>query len=293
MMPPGPAKYALLYALLAGGLGANHASAMDLKVIPLEHRSAEAVIPLIKPFVTRDGGRVTGSGDRLIVQEPAADLPQLEALVRRIDTPLKRLLITVTQDVPPPGPPGDGDGDGDSAGGPARGPRTRVYTSDIGGRLSTPAPGMGRDGGRVYGTLSLDNDHPPQALRVLEDRWASFESTVRVPVLGQFLGVVGGSANTLNTIKYKALTTGFAVRARVHDQSVVLDIAPRSAERARRGGGAIKEQAIQTTVSGKLGQWIDIGGAVSEYNTHGEQGVHSTYPLSQDLEHVWVKVQTQ
>ena len=133
----------------------------------------------------------------------------------------------------------------------------------------------------------------PQAVRVLEDHWASFRSTVRVPVLGQFLGVIGGGASTLNTIKYKALTTGFAVRARVHDGSVVLDIAPRNAELDRRRGGAIKEQAVRTTVSGRLGQWIDIGGVVGNYHPGDDGWVHSTYPLSQDLEHIWVKVQEQ
>lgn len=289
MITPGPARYALLYALLTAGLGVNHASAMELKVIPLDHRPADTVAPLIKPFVTKDGGHVTADGYRLIVQEPAADLPQLEALVRRIDTPLKRLVITVAQDVHSPGPPATGRSDRK----PASGNGTTVYSSDLSGRVDATASAKTAGGGWMYGTVSLDNDHAPQSVHVLEDRWASFRTTMQVPVLGQFLGVIRGGANTLNTIKYKALTTGFAVRARVHDGSVVLDVAPRNAKLDRRRGGAVKEQDIQTTVSGKLGRWINIGGVVSNYNTQGERWVHSTYPLSQDLEHVWVKVREQ
>lgn len=288
MIPAGTARYALLYTLLTAGLGVNHASAMELKVIHLDHRPADAVAPLIEPFVKKDGGHVTADGYKLIVQEPAADLPQLEALVQQIDTPLKKLVITVAQDIHAPGPPTAGSGQ-KRAGGDG----TTVYSSDLAGRVGTTAPVKTADGGRVYGTVSLDNEHAPQSVRVLEDRWASFRTTVQVPVLGQFLGVIQGGANTLNTIKYKTLTTGFAVRARVHDDSVVLDIAPRNAELDRRRGGAIKEQAVQTTVSGKLGRWIDIGGVVGNDNNRGDRWVHSTYPLSQDLDHIWVKVQEQ
>lgn len=291
MTPFAPARYALLYALLVAGLAPHHAAATDteMKVIRLDHRPADAVLPLVKPLVTESGGRVTADGYKLIVREPAGELPRLEALVRQIDTPLKQLVITVAQDIHSPRPPGPGrNGTGPDG--------TRVYSSDLTGRVDTGAPDRTADGGYVHGTVSLDNDHAPQSVRVLEDRWASFRTTVQVPVLGQFLGITSGGANAaniLNTIRYKALTTGFAVRARVHDQSVVLDVAPRSAELDHRRGGAIKEQAIQTTVSGRLGQWIDIGGAVNTYNAPDAKWVHSTYPLSQDLEHVWVRVQEQ
>lgn len=281
MIRTGLAKY-LLYALLLSGAG-NPAVAMDLQVIHLQHRSADAIIPLIQPLVANDGGHVTGTGHKLVIEERAVEMPQLEALVKQFDTPPQRLVITVAQGSwPPAGVRGSGRG--------TVTPAARTYSSDIEGQADGASPG--RDGGYVYGTRSLSNDHPLQEVHVLEGRWAAIQTTRQVPVMGQFLGITGG-ASILNTIRYRKLTTGFAVRARVHDGRVILDIAPRRARLDRRLGGALKSRSLQTTVDGKLDQWIDVGGAVSRYPARPQGWVHSTYPLSQNLPHVWVKVQEQ
>lgn len=288
MMHPGTVKSFLLYALLLAGIGFNHAAETDLQVIHLRHRPAAEILPLIKPFVERDGGRVTGTGDELIVQGKHADVSRLEKLVRQLDTAPKRLVITVEQTAQPASPARSDDG-GDR---PADNRHGEAYSSDIGGEDGGETVEDTSAGGHVYTTLSLNNG-PPRQIQVLEGRWATIRTTLRVPVLGQFLGLTGSggsTVNTLNTIKYKTLTSGFAVRATVQGDQVVIDIAPRSERLDYRRGGAIKGRSLQTTVSGKLGEWIDIGGVVRAFHRQDPAWVHSTYRLSQDRRHILVRV---
>lgn len=89
----------------------------------------------------------------------------------------------------------------------------------------------------------------------------------------------------------KDVTTGFSVLPRVSGDNVTLEISPQRAVLDQRDGGAINIQRIHTTVSGKLGEWIDIGGAVREQRSVDSDILSSPRDLRDEQRRVLIKVE--
>ena len=67
-----------------------------LEVIPLHYRTAEEVIPLIRPFLSEDA-RISGSGFQLILRTNEKNLEEIKTILTRLDRRPERLLIEVRQ----------------------------------------------------------------------------------------------------------------------------------------------------------------------------------------------------
>jgi type II secretory pathway component GspD/PulD (secretin) len=70
-------------------------------------------------------------------------------------------------------------------------------------------------------------------------------------------------AQTTDSIEYRNVTSGFTVIPRLNGDRVTLDITAKRDSPASSGGGRFDVQGIQTSVSGKLGEWIALGGETS------------------------------
>src|ERR1051325_10507717 len=69
----------------------------SLEIIDLRHRTAEQVIPVLKPLV-EPGGSLSGQGTQLFVRTSTANLPDLRRALESIDRPAKRLQVSVRFD---------------------------------------------------------------------------------------------------------------------------------------------------------------------------------------------------
>ena len=65
-----------------------------LEIIPLRHRTADQVLPALRPFL-EPGGMLNAHGNQLIVRTSPANLAELRAALAAIDTPPRRLVIHV------------------------------------------------------------------------------------------------------------------------------------------------------------------------------------------------------
>ena len=70
---------------------------LKVEIIPLQHRTADQIIPILAPLVT-EGGAVTGMNNQLIIKTTPSNMEQLKQVLANLDTPLHRLMITVRQD---------------------------------------------------------------------------------------------------------------------------------------------------------------------------------------------------
>lgn len=68
-----------------------------LEVITLRHRTAEQVIPVLRPMLA-PGGALSGQYNQLIVRTSPDNLAQLRELLNAIDQPARRLSISVRFD---------------------------------------------------------------------------------------------------------------------------------------------------------------------------------------------------
>jgi hypothetical protein len=88
---------------------------------------------------------------------------------------------------------------------------------------------------------------------------------------------------------YGQTGTGFAVMPRVSGSNVTLEIGTQQ-EAFTRGGG-IQGQRAAATVSGRLGEWIELGGASSASTRAGSGVLSSTERTATGNRRIWVKVE--
>ena len=75
---------------VAAALGAQHA----LEIITLRHRTAEQVLPALRPLL-EPGATLSGQSNQLFVRASPANLADLRLALEALDRPLRRLQISV------------------------------------------------------------------------------------------------------------------------------------------------------------------------------------------------------
>src|SRR5262245_61649628 len=68
-----------------------------LEIISLKHRTADQVLPVLRPLLD-PGATLTGQSNQLIVRTSAANLAELRRALEAIDRPARRLQILVRFD---------------------------------------------------------------------------------------------------------------------------------------------------------------------------------------------------
>lgn len=251
----------------------------ELEVISLQHRSAQDVLPIVRPLLD-EGGVASGMNNQLILRTSPRNLAEIKKLLESIDTAPRRLLISVMQDVDSEtvqrfvgvsGSVGVGNGARLSAGG------GRVP----GGGLEIEVEqGVDRVRGNIVSTRALEKDHKIQQIQVLEGGRAMISSGVSVP-LGHPLG---GK-------EYRNVSGGFYVLPRLNGERVTLEIGTQNDVLARDGNTFIGVQQAATTVSGRLGEWLMVGDIARQ--TTGNDSTISTRSSSnsQEQRNVLLKVE--
>lgn len=244
------------------------AQATVLEVITLKYRTAEQVIPLIQPML-RDGGSISGLQNQLIVRTTAGNLEEIRRILASVDAVPRRLVITVKQDA-----------DADS-GRQAAEVSGSVRIDDnvritVPGTIDSRAPHIGAgpagDGvrARIIDTRRVESDRNLQTVQVLEGNTAFIRVGQSVPVPRREVvqTVIGGQvvSRVIDSVEYRDVGTGFHVLPRVTGDRVTLDINPRHETLNRQLPGAVDMQNVATTVSGRLGEWIEIAGLVQDHS---------------------------
>ncbi|MBK1672207.1 hypothetical protein CKO35_02605 [Ectothiorhodospira shaposhnikovii] len=217
---------ALLLALALLLPGIAGASVPTAQVITLEHRPAEEILPLIEPLLgPRDV--ITGSGFNLIIRTRAQTLAEIRQVIADLDVPPRNLYISV---------------------------RRGAASHDL-----DPALPMEPDTPRISRRTTTERGVTHQTLRVLEGHAAFIRSGESIPVGSQRLVPVQGGFALEQSVEYRDLGRGFLVRPRLlSDGRVHLDIRAVYERESPTGGGRLDLQATDSTVSGKVGEWIPL-----------------------------------
>lgn len=242
-----------LLILLASGLfAASLASANELEIINLKHRSAEELLPIIRPLLGKDEV-ASGMNYQLILRASPHNIEQIKRLLDGIDTMPRRLKITVMQDV-----------DSDTA----------ARLLEVSGRLGKNVTlGQAGNGAKVISTRSLEDNRRTQQLQVLEGTRARVASGQSVPVRQEVQS--GWGTQVVTTTQYRDVSSGFYVLPRVNGDNVTLEISSQNDMVAPNQGNypTTRIQNASSTVSGRLGEWIELGGT-------GQQGSVDTSTIT-------------
>lgn len=215
-----------------------------LEVISLRHRTADQVIPVLRPLL-EPGGVLSGQYNQLIVRTSAGNLAQIRAVLDSIDQPARRLVISVRFD----------------------------------NTQQSARSGVEADA-RVTNRGSSANVR-------IEDSHSSLDGRV-----DQRIQVLEGGQATISTGEsrsYAQAGTGIAVVPRVSGNNVTLDIGAQ--QEAFTRGGAIQGERAVSTVSGRLGEWIELGGASSVSSRSNSGILSSREQATTGNRGIWVKVE--
>ncbi len=226
---------------------AVHAQMQTMEIFSLKYRTVEQMMALIRPLVPPPG-TVTGIQNQLIVRSTPQNIAEVRAVLERVDTVPRRLLITVRQDAD------------------ATTERDRLSVSGTvplgrNGEIVVGAPGGAGVEAQVLSSRRAESDRNTQQVQALEGQPAFIQIGQSVPVPSR--QVVRGAFGTqvIDTVEYRDIGTGFQVLPRVNGDRVFLDILPQRETPGNAGPGSVNTQRLSTTVSGRLGEWIDLGGA--------------------------------
>lgn len=236
----------------------------EVEVVPLKHRTAEQVIPILRPLVEQ-GGVVTGMQNQLVIRAGRKNIAELRRVLDSIDVAQRRLMIYVRHD---------------SAGGAqVRGADARV---EIGSEARASA--------RIIDSRSAAEERMVQQVQAMDGAPATIQIGQSVPVSSRTMArTAGGGVFVSDSVTYRDVTVGFEVVPRITGERVVLEISPR---RDTPGpDGSVNIQRISSTASGRLGEWFELGGLAQDESRESSGLIAGTSSLRQDNRRVWVKVE--
>ncbi|HEX4330267.1 MAG TPA: hypothetical protein VH105_26000 [Burkholderiales bacterium] len=216
-----------LFALISAALlalAAGWALAQSLEIIQLRNRPADQVLPVIRPLLAA-GGSATGSGFQLFVRTAPDNLAQIRQVVASLDRAARQLVISVRQDAA---------GQGEH--------------TDL-------------SGARVLSSSGANRDNAGQQVRTQEGVAAYVAAGTSDPLVARSVTSAGGRTTVQESIVQRDINSGFYVTPRINGDTVFLDISTQRDTPADRGPGSANTNRTSSTVSGKLGEWIELGGA--------------------------------
>jgi type II secretory pathway component GspD/PulD (secretin) len=260
-------------------LGHGPALAQQMQVIELRYRLADDLIPTLQPLL-EPGGVITGMDGMLFVRASAANVEQIRQATALLDRKPRQLLISVGQGTMASVQDAD-----------VRGAAT-IGSGDVQVGVNRPPvgePGVAIQAGQSTQRANLRNVSRIRALEGSETYIAIGQSA---PVTTTQVAQGWGKPNVVQTTEFRSASTGFYATAHLSGDRVTLDLAPQqqrfSGPEARR---TVETAGLTTRVSGRLGEWIGVGGA-SESGSSTTAGLLVWGRRSSDSQYtVWVKVE--
>ncbi|TVO75932.1 MAG: hypothetical protein FHK78_10695 [Sedimenticola selenatireducens] len=229
-----------------------------LEIIQLQSRPTAEMIPILRPFIDKDGS-IAGMNDQLIIRTSPANLVEIRKVIQRLDHPPRRLMISVRQ----------------ATGHQLNQRRTQADINLVVGKHAKVVVGNpGNDNTvryQIRDSQTKSNLDATHRLQVLEGHSAFITTGQSVPVPEQTTTINNNTIHQQITTRYKNVTSGFYVIPRLNGEQVTLEISPHMIRPGNRQENYDIQQA-QTMVSGKLGEWIAIGG-INQQVRQANQGL--------------------
>lgn len=248
---------AILAMLLAGWLGLTFAQ-QALEVISLRHRGAEQVLPALMPLL-ESGGTLSGTGNQLFLRASPRNRAEIRQALAAIDVPLRRLAIQVS----------------------------RRHLADDSGRGASGGLALGTAGnGAVWSSRSARRDEGSQRVQTVDGGRAYIQAGQSIPIPLRQVIIGPGGAVLREIVVYRDLGHGFYVEPRLNGEQVTLEISVQ-ADTGKRA------ERLSATVSGRLGEWMELGGTGRRAAGSDQQGGSSwsTAEVAESRGGIWLKVE--
>lgn len=256
----------LLVALLALPAGAQS----SLEIIPLRSQTVDQVLPTLLPLV-EPGGTLTGMNDQLFLRASPRNREEIKRVLESIDRPSRRLLIRVSQ---------NRESDAGSRGG------------EVSGRVVIGDSSRSRVDARLWDSQGTRSETSGQVVQTIEGGAAFIQIGRSLPIPMRQAVIGPGGVVISESVVFQDVGSGFFATPRLNGERVTIDISQQADSVSRFGSpGTVSTQRLTTTVSGRLGEWIEVGGSSREVSG-SQSGIFSrSSGGGQDARSVWLMVE--
>jgi hypothetical protein len=278
----------LLFFSLVSLSSATKAS-YDYAVIPTQQK-AQVMMRQLKPLFS-DSAKFSAKGYQLIVKASATTIKEIKHVLKQIDRPLQNLIIrianyqTLNQLLQSNELSVQVESDSNNAN-----IQTIKKPNGAHVKITTTQRQSDRQNDKIY------------SARVIEGSWVYIYTGEQFPYYSYDGGYIGGNyINRPNkkrndrpgknynypiipNTEYKEIESGFDAKAVLkNDQQVIIEIRAQNSQRDKTYQKSINTSSTNTTVSGNLNEWIEIGNRGQSYQNNG--GVN--YNLNRDKQEVY------
>lgn len=228
----------------------------ELEVIELKSRSVDQVLPSLRPLL-EPGAALSGMNNQLFLRASAKKRREIKQALQAIDKAARQLLI-------------------------------RVSLQRDSGNTARGAAASGVDA-RIWDTRSVRNDNASQRVRTLEGSQAFIQIGQSLPVPMRQIVIGPGGAIVNETVVYQDIGQGFYAVPHLSGSQVTLEISQQADSTGQHG--SVNTQRLSTTVSGRLGEWIELGGAGQQAAKQENGSFNLSTREVRAQRSVWLKVE--
>lgn len=258
----------LLTAILACWLSFACAQ-QELEIIELKGKTVEQILPVLRPLL-EPGATLSGMNNQLFLRASARNRREIRQALQAIDRPARQVLIRVSQ---------QREAESDRRGLSAQGEVVLGTTR----RSSVDA--------RVWDSRTTRRDSGGQMVRAQEGSPAFIQVGHSLPLPMRQIVVTPAGTILSETVVYQDVGQGFYAVPRLNGNLVTLDISQQADLPGQYGRGSTNTQRISTTVSGHLGEWIELGGAGQQVTQQQGGSWNSSTREVNEQRSVWLRVE--
>lgn len=253
-----------VFLLWMGGAMAQQ----ELEIIELRSTTVDRVLPALRPLLEA-GGTLSGMNGQLFVRASATNRAEIRKAVAALDRPARQLIIRISRNRA---------GEDAGRGGAVAGTVTLGSSSRVAGQAS------------VWDTRSVRSDQSGQMVRTQEGSPAFIQVGQSLALPMRQLVLAPGGAVVNETVVYRDVGQGFYALPTVTGERVSIEISQQAESLVGGRRTTISSQSLSTTVAGRLGEWIRLGGNNSDIQDRSNASGASTRELH-DQNAIWLKVE--
>lgn len=225
-------------------------AATEFKIISLQHRLAEDILPAIKPLVGNDG-TVTAMQNNLIIRASSENMAQIEQVIATLDTARQNLKITISRQSNLASSNSQAEVSG----------RKRIGNITAGTRNY---PAKARDGVQINieNNQNTSSNNSNQFINVLDGERAFIVVGQSIPYTQEWVTLTRRYVTIQRTTEFIEINTGFTVRPRSIGNQIELEVTPRFSQLNQ--DGFIDFETLTTIIRANRGDWVDLGGIMGQ-----------------------------
>lgn len=254
----------VLFAFWTGFL-----SAQELEIIELKGKSVDQVLPVLRPLL-EPGGTLSGMNNQLFLKASPRNRGEIKRALAAIDTPTRQLIIRVSQ---------------------SREAESSQRGAEASGQVVLGSTNRARGEATVWDNRSGRRENAGQMVRTLEGSQAFIQVGRSLPVPMRQVIIGPGGAIINETTAYQDIGQGFYAVPRLNGDRVTLEISQHADTQGYQGRGSVNTQRLSTTVSGRLGEWMELGGTGKQSDRQQSGTLSLSTSDIRDQRSIWLKVE--